>query len=177
MENLINLDDFIKIGGDYSPLKIVKKHFWGWECEYSLYHPSAGERIVATVALYRYGGRYIISDKHFYDNVPFFKNIAKVFKQDPPYKRELNIGRAQSIAFRHLCSFLIFLFRIVIPAYELVRGWVAFFDGDSYTPKIRLCICLLSVIVACLISFIRIWLYGLGAQRNSDLDFLLKGGD
>ncbi len=173
MINIMNLDDFIRIGGEYSPLKIVKRHLWGWECEYSLSHPASNENVTATVVIYRYGGRYIISDRHFDENISFFDAVRKIYRDKVMSKPDSKENIRKNIL-KLICSLASMLLRTVVPAYEFIRLGIALAENDLYTATIRLMLGFMSMFAAFLVSSIRIWLLGMGAMKNSDLDVLYK---
>ncbi len=170
----MNLDDFIRIGGEYSPCRIVRRHIWGWECEYTLSHPSiTDDNITATVVIYKYGGRYIISDHHFDNNTTFFDNVFRIYKETVMRRRDSKKNIRINIM-RLLCSTTVFILRTIFPLYEFIVAIKAMAGADMYSACLRIGIGVLSILASFYISQIRVWLLGVGAMNNSDLDVMMK---
>ena len=167
MITLMNLDDFIKIGGSYKPVRIKKAHFYGYECEYRLF---LGDRVAdAIVILYRFGGRYICPGRSSEADVPFFKSISReILAQYGQYSMDDLKREYRRIYAIFACQLAGIVFKYIIPAYQIINILLGtHMPGENH---IRGGICLLSFFAAIMIYMIKIHLYGLNAAPNSDIE-------
>ena len=173
MIHILNLDDFIRIGGEYRITDNPQKHLWGWSCEYELWLPSKDlQPVMATVAVYRHGGRYVISDGHVDRGFEFFQSV-----RDEIYRRKDILYDKDSIKRTYgsaICSVLIFAFRVIVPGFYIVLAVLS--RGDIVRQCGYTVLCFASFGVSFFLWMLRLRVYGYFAISNDDLSYIRSLG-